>query len=272
MRGIFLAVCLCLSVPFSAAQSISKNAQALAIAQRSVAAMGGPTALSAAGDGVLAPDSIATGTLTLYGNNVKDKANVIPIVLKTKGTGRVRLELQWPSGITIRILNSGEAVMQRPDGTMRRLLMNNTYSERVSHIPAFSLLAENAAQTVELEQISDKLVGAERRNVIALSVVPTADPDQAKLFREQTRTTFEIDSTSGLVIRIGHPLAAEKNSNVLQQTEIEYSDYRTVEGVAVPFRQKSYADGKLESELVLDSMSFKVQLADSEFELPKGGR
>jgi hypothetical protein len=273
MRGILLAVCICISAPFSNAQPVSKNPQAVGIAQRSVAAMGGANAgLSALGSGPAGSDSIATGTLTLYGNNVKDNTNVIPIVLKTKGTDRVRLELQRPSGTTVRILNHGEAVMQRPDGSTRRLLMNNTYGERVSHIPAFSLLAENAAQTVEVAQMSDRVVGAQRRNVIALSVVPTTDPDQAKHFRAQTRTTFEIDSASGLVTRIGHPLAAENDPNVVQQTEIEYSDYRTVDGVAVPFRQKNYADGKLESELVLDSVSLKVQLNDSEFDLGKGGR
>jgi hypothetical protein len=115
-------------------------------------------------------------------------------------------------------------------------------------------------------------VAGQRRNQIALSVIPTSDPDQAKHFRAQTRTTFEIDSASGLVTRIAHPLAAENDPGVVQQTEIEYSDYRVVDGVAVPFRQKSYADGKLESELVLDSVNLNVQLNDSEFELPKGGR
>jgi hypothetical protein len=69
------------------------------------------------------------------------------------------LELQRPSGTTVRILNHGEAVMQRPDGTVHHLLMNNTYGERVSHIPAFSLLAENQAQAVALDQIARQCRG-----------------------------------------------------------------------------------------------------------------
>ncbi|MCI0349525.1 MAG: hypothetical protein L0Z53_08880 [Acidobacteriales bacterium] len=244
----------------------------MAIAQRSVAAMGGPTAtLSGAETGASGPDSVATGTLTLHAKNVKE-GNVIPIALKTKGTNRVRLELQRPSGTTVRILNNGRGTMQRPDGTVRPLLMNNTYGERVGHIPAFSLLAENQVPTVELESLPEKVTAGQATDSVALSVVPTSDPEQAPHFRAQTRTTFEIDRATGFVTRMGYPLAAENDSNVVQQIEVEFSDYRVVAGVAVPFHQKSYANGKPEAELILDSVSFQVQLSDSEFELTKGDR
>src|SRR5262249_25405368 len=146
------------------AQIIAKDAAGVGIAQKSLAAMGGGTAL-------LARDSLATGTLTLYGSNIKG-GNVIPVVLNTKGSNLTRRELTRASGTTVRILNDGQGVIQKPDGTVRRLLMNNTFGERVSHIPALSLLANYQDSVVEVKKPSQLILAGKLADSITLSVVP----------------------------------------------------------------------------------------------------
>ena len=83
-----------------------------------------------------------------------------------------------------------------------------------------------------------------------------------------TRTTFYVDQTSGLVSKLEYTNYAENDSDAQQKVEIVFSDYRNINGAWVPFRQTSYTDGKLESELVLSSVSFNVGVPDSEFDLP----
>jgi hypothetical protein len=266
MKRISVAV-LCLAV-LASAQSppdppnpAPKDPQAVALAQRALAAMG-------AVSGLLASDSLATGTLTLYGENIKG-GNTVAMVLKTKGRKLVRVELQRDSGTTVRILNDGQGTIQRPDGTVRHLLMNNTFGERVSHIPALSLLAENDDAIVEVEQAGQATVSGQPADLVALSVVPTSDEKQAPYFRSQTRTTFWVDQMSSFVTKMQYVLAAENDSNVQSQIETIFSDYRNVKGLWVPFHQSTYADGNLESDLVLTSVEFNVGLSDSEFALPQ---
>src|SRR5947208_10335741 len=71
--------------------TITKNPQAIAIAQKALAAMGGAQALLAY------QDSQATGTYTVYGGLTP---TTYPITLKCKGTQETRVELQKPSGTT----------------------------------------------------------------------------------------------------------------------------------------------------------------------------
>ena len=236
---------------------VTKDPAGLAVAQRAISAMGG--------QGQSLSDSQATGTLTMAG----DKPQSFPVVLKTKGTRMVRVELQRDSGITVRILNQGRGVIQRPDGTVQRLVMNNTLAERVSHIPALSLLAETQDATVPVEYAGTAQVNAAPADVVALSVIPASDPQQARVFHDQTRTLFFLDQGSGLVTKVQYTQVAENDTDAKQAVEVLFSDYRNVNGVWVPFRQATYTDGKLESELVLDTVTFNVGLADEEFSLPQ---
>src|SRR5919197_2308829 len=108
MKRISVAV-LCLAV-LASAQSppdppnpAPKDPQAVALAQRALAAMG-------AVSGLLASDSLATGTLTLYGENIKG-GNTVAMVLKTKCRKLVRVELQRDTGATVSLLSEGQGTI-----------------------------------------------------------------------------------------------------------------------------------------------------------------
>jgi len=53
-----------------------------------------------------------------------------------------------------------------------------------------------------------------------------------------------------------------------------YSDYRTVNGLAVPFRQDEYAGAVLASTTELTAVQFNTGLVDGDFAIPAatGGR
>src|SRR5438552_19017473 len=127
---------LCLAVSLAAhafaqtaTASLTKDPQAMTLAARALMAMGGQQTIT---------DSRATGTLTLASN----PSSALPIVLESQGTHKARTAVQRPSGTSLRILNGGAAGQQRADGSARTLLSKNSIGERVSYIPALSLLSE----------------------------------------------------------------------------------------------------------------------------------
>lgn len=236
-----------------------KDPQGVAIVQQALAAMGGAAALTAT-----SLHSVTTGTLTLAGPSPKD----MPIVLKTKGTRKVRSELQTPEGTRVRILNDGRAVAIRPDGSVKWLSVDNAMAERVSHIPALSLLAENAEASVAVEYVGPATVNGQPVVVVGLSFTPSSDAKQAAEFLELTRCLFFVDPGSGTIAKIEYTHYAEGHRSTKWKEEVFLSDYRSVEGVLVPFKQITLRNGELESALELSSVQFNVGLADAEFALP----
>src|SRR5947208_4422844 len=110
---------------------VVKNAQAIAEVQASLLAMGASA--------LTIQDSVSSGTLM---TDLGKGPMSVAVTIKSKGTRMSRVELQKPSGTSIRILNHGTGMIEEPDGTVRSLLMNNTLAERVNHIPALSLLGD----------------------------------------------------------------------------------------------------------------------------------
>ncbi|MGH9531090.1 MAG: hypothetical protein ACRD2Q_01775 [Terriglobales bacterium] len=246
-------------VSTDAPEPATKDPQGIAVVQQAISAMAGTTLAQ----GNL--DSVSTGTLLIGGSSPA----AFPITIKTKGTRKVRSELERPNGKGVRILNDGRAAIVRADGKIRRLSRVNTVAERVTHIPLLSLLAEFQDADVEVKADAATMSDARPVAVVTLSLVAVDKNDPVENPREVTLTTFLIDASTGFVAEVRYTSHAENNPLDKRPVVIRYSDYRQVSGIWVPFRQTTYLDGKLESELVLGSVSFGVGLSDSEFELPE---
>jgi hypothetical protein len=238
----------------------TKDPAALAIAQRSMTAMSSMAGIAGY------RDSVMTGTLTLSG----DKSKSFSVVIKSLGTKEVRVELTNAEGTRVRTLQDGQAFIQYPNGKTRKMLMNNTLPERVSHLPIFSLLSETADPTLIIENVgSAKTADGGTADVIALRPIPVAGMTLRDLDATTTKTLFYIDRSSGLVTKIEYALFAETDPIDSTKVETFLSDFRLIDGVQVPFHQVTYQDGKLIQDLQFDSAKFNVGLAESEFALPQ---
>jgi hypothetical protein len=85
-----------------------RDQQAVALAQQSLAAMGGAQALSLG-------DSVATGQVQSFRPDGTSVA--FPITKKSKGSKMLRTEVQRPEGTRLIIINNGMGTVQKPDGT-----------------------------------------------------------------------------------------------------------------------------------------------------------
>jgi hypothetical protein len=86
---------------------------------------------------------------------------------------------------------------------------------------------------------------------------------------EATKQRFEIDPTSGYVTKLSYTAFGDDDSATRSRTEIVYSDYRIIQGIAVPFRQQRFVEGVLRGEIELESIQFNAAIPDAEFALPE---
>jgi len=240
--------------------TVSKDPKAIAVVQATITAMGGVQAL------LNYQDSLASGTLTVYGGS---SPLIFPITLKSKGTHETRVELQRPNGVSVRIVNQGQGTIQKPDGTVRTLVVGNLVGERVSHIPLLSLLSEYQNANISLAYQGTVPVNGQSTQLITLSFVPTNDPVQGPFFASLTQTLVYVDTTTNLIDKIQYKNYPENDQSNPHKIEVYFSNYQSVGGISVPFRQTTYDDGTLESDLVLSKADFNVGLLDSEFTLPQ---
>ncbi len=239
---------------------LKQDPQAVTVAQAAFTAMGGVQAVAGY------QDSQASGTVTLYagGNPV-----TYPITMKSKGLRETRVEVQMAKGTNIRIMNQGQAVIQRPDGTVKTLHSNNTFSEHVGHVPLLSVLAEIGNGNVNLIYQGTAQVQGQAEDVIELDFVPNLDPVSGAMFASMSRTLYYVNQATRLVDKIqSTPLYEGDMKNTVTE-EVYLADYRSVNGLMVPFRQTVFADGKLDSDITFTSVNLNVGLSDSEFALPQ---
>jgi hypothetical protein len=219
--------------------------------------MGGPNALSKL-------DSEARGTLTIYAK----EPSTSPIVLRTKGRNAVRVELSRPDGTNAFVQREGRGATSLANGKTIDMQPRNALTQRMLHIPIYSLLAEHTDPSIGIEYVGEAQVEGSPAAVVAIALRPKEYPQAGP---SDIRTLFFINRGTGFVSKIEYTAHAENNPSYTQRIERFYSDYRLVDGIWVPFRQRTYTDGKLKSELALSSLVFNVGLAENLFDLPKRG-
>jgi outer membrane lipoprotein-sorting protein len=255
---------LVLSIPSHAAAAkqyvLTINPQALTVAQATFSAMGGIQAVAGY------QDSQSTGTVTIYSGGSPTSYS---ITLKSKGQRETRVELQKANGTNIRIVNQGQGAIIHPDGSVKNLWSNNTFYEYVNHVPLLSVLGEYANGTVNLLYNGVAQVQGQSEDVVEVDFVPSLDPVNGPIFASMSRTLFYVNQTNRLVDKIQTtPLYEGGNKDTFTE-ETYLSDYRSVNGMLVPFHQTVYVDGQLDTDLTFTSVSFNVGLPDSEFALPQ---
>src|SRR5947209_20011143 len=90
------------SAQTTTSSSITKDATAVAIAQESLAAMGGSNLASY-------QDVKATGNVTIYAGS--SKPTTFPVAVKAKGTRELRTEITKPSGIQVWATDGAQGCM-----------------------------------------------------------------------------------------------------------------------------------------------------------------
>jgi len=166
-------------------------------------------------------------------------------------------------------MNQGYAAITRPDGSVKSLYSSNTFAEYVNYVPLLSVLAEYASGNVNLIYKGVAQVQGQPEDVIEVDFVPNLDPVQGPLFASMSRTLYFVNQSTRLVDKTQRSAFAEGDMNSTFTEEVYLADYRSVNGLMVPFHQTVIIDGKVDSDVTFGSVSLNVGLLDSEFALPQ---
>jgi len=135
-HAILIAAYLLLAVcAFAQQAQLPKDPVAVSIAQQAIG-IDGPPISPATGVVIL-------GSIQLAGDSATRAMRVYSL-----GNGKVRTEIDQAEGMSVGVLNSGEASYQFPGGKVIRQRGVNTVAERLAFVPTLSLLAEYAASYV----------------------------------------------------------------------------------------------------------------------------
>jgi hypothetical protein len=234
--------------------------QAVMVAQAAFNAMGGSQAVAGY------QDSLSSGTVTIYSSGTPVS---YPVTMKSKGLRRTRVELQMPKGTQVRIVNQGQGAMIRPDGSVKNLNSNNMFYEHVNHVPLLSVLAEYGNGNMNLLYKGTAQLQGQTENIIEIDFLPNLDPINGPIFASMGRTLFFVNKSTSLVDKIQTRPFYEDGDKDACIEETYFADYRSVNGLLIPFHQTDFINSSIETDFQLTTISFNVGLQDSEFTLPQ---
>jgi hypothetical protein len=225
------------------AQTSADNVNA--ILQRSSAAMG-------------CTNINATTNITVIGHlQPSSTATSMLVTISSQGNSRWRSELDTPKGRKVTVVNDGKGQIQHADGRTAPLAENNTSHQRPMHIPC---LTNVALPTGAVDATYLRTEPAESDSLDVIEILPMARPS-VKAAADRMKAVVWISRANGYLVKLQYSNAAEQDSNDTQIVVINYSDYRLVGGVAVPFHQLTLA-GNLTLDLKIDSVQLNTPAAD----------
>jgi hypothetical protein len=99
------------------------------------------------------------------------------------------------------------------------------------------------------------LASTDNQPLLHWSLTPpaTADPDQAALLSRVGSYDLELGLATALPSALSYTVHPDDNVGIDIPVTILYSDYRTVDGVAIPFRVQRYFNGTLSLDITLNN-------------------
>lgn len=256
--AVFLVVILSGLLPAQQVPTLvpQRNPQAIAIAAQSLSSMTSQGSFPAGG-------VIAVGSISVTGIGT----GPLPIRLKTMGPRTLRTEIDLPAGLNVLIVNNGNGVIQKPNGSTKQLQLYTTMAMHAEFIPALSTLTENANPQYSVRLLDDAVIQGQATTVVEFNLEAYSGKLQ-EFVRAATCQRFYISKSSGLVLALEYDSFAENDSDLKSATQVLYSDYRLVGGIWVPFSQTTSVDGSVSSVLTLSSVDFSSTVSSTDFQLP----
>lgn len=228
-----------------------KDSQALALLAR----MMGATRWS-----VLIQDAVGTGSMT---NASDPSAPARRFVLKMRGRSDFRFDSADGSSSTV-LSGLAGAVL---NGEKITRLPVHVATDRGFLLPMLSLLADSAASDVDLTNGDLQQVNGAPCTEVKLTRRSRDNSPVSKVRSRISDATVCI-SSDGLPLRVRHTRAALDNQTATFEETIVYSDFRTVSGALVPFKQRIFLEGQPTTTIQFDAVQINAGPPDEVFRIP----
>jgi hypothetical protein len=259
-RAVIIATCLLSTLCAFAQQTIlPKDPVAVAIAQQAL--------------GIDAPPiSSSTGIIILGSIQLSGDSSARATRVYALGNTKVRTEIDQAGGTSVGVLNTGNASYQFPAGKVIRLNTANTLADRFALVPTLSLLAEYAANYVEVDYIGTAQIGTRNVQQIALSWSQADNAADQTEFLKRTRAVYSIDAATYQVVQMEYQHSPERNTNYEFRCRVGYSGYQVIQGRLVPTTVMTYVNDTPYSLLSIASYSEGADVSQISFTVQEATR
>jgi hypothetical protein len=218
----------------------------------------------------LAPGKTLPNDLIITGQLTDPSGVVQPFRITTKGKDQVLYETgTGPSHVsTTTSKGNGWTVV----GNKFTLLKTYTAMQRLKILPFLDLLAEADAPSLQVTDKGPFLIGTIPTRLYTLRL-PDPTPNVRLIGRPfDEQTDFYVDPASSLVVRSVRLFMAENSMDIRTQVITDFSDYRNVQGFAIPFRiveTSNFAARKpVQALYVIQNVTVNSSVPDSTFAAP----
>jgi hypothetical protein len=193
-------------------------------------------------------------------------------VLKALSSGAARAELSFTSGIRTEIINSSSSLTPGGfwsgfDGVPHPIASHNLLVEPVWFFPAFAishrLSTGYVATDLGTETHDDISVEHISVSQPAVGKLPSGTPDQQHL----SQVDFYFDLNTFLPTALAFNIHPDDNALIDIPVEIHFSDYRSVNGVQIPFHVEKFLNNSLVLDFQAQSTTVNSGISAAEFSI-----
>lgn len=261
-RSLLVLALFLLAIPILSAQQRPtaptpppQDPQAVSVLRQSLAAIGGQTIASI-------QDTVVHATTTPAPDAGGESGTV---TITTKGARLMRSDGSGGAKNATVIYNAGRETRSSGNGWLTSPSANSNH-KRIEHLPALMLAYEIARGDVSTAYIGEETIATRPVHHIRLSRVSQRGDAMDAMLARVSRLDVYIDAQTFLIAKVAFPHASEIDWRISFPIEIYYDQYSTVSGIAVPFRQRYFFNGKPISELQITSVAINQGTPDSLFE------
>ena len=231
----------------------TSDALALTLAQKSVVALTGGSAIS--------DITLNANVISIRGSD-NDPGTA---TFQAKGTGESRADLNLSSAMRsdVRSVTNGvpSGAWKSNTAASSPYAQHNCLTDSAWFFPALSALTQTANPSFVF-----KYVAQEQHNGVStqhIQVFQTGSPQIQSL----STMEFYLDSTSSLPLAVASDARADNDVNTRIPNEIRFAQYQSVGGIQVPFHFQRVFNNSLNLDVSVTSVSINTGLSDAVFTL-----
>jgi hypothetical protein len=256
---VLLGILSLLSVlgAFAIAQNLpASNPRALRFAAQSIAALTGGNTIS---------DVTLMGTVTWIAGSDIEKGTAS---LSALGQRESRVEFALTNGNRIEIRDAQTGTTRgkwiAPSGASGKLAFHNCQTDAVWFFPALSSLAPNS--NIALSYIGDESLNGKSVHHIHSHALQ-AGTHLTSWVKELSGMDFYLDAATLRPSAIKFDAHPDNNALDKIPIEVDYSDYRSINGIVLPTHIQKYVQGTLIVDLFISSAEFNTGVILSTFSI-----
>jgi hypothetical protein len=237
--------------------------QARTLLAQSLAALAGPAILT---------DVTLSGTARRIAGSDDDTGTA---VFKALAPGAGRTDLSLSSGQRSEVSDLSAATpagtCSGPDRISHPVAFHNLLAEPAWFFPAFAIarrLSGSGYVTTYVGHETHNGQAVEHISILQSSPFPT--PPGGVSFEHLTQLDFFLDATTLLPVAISFNSHPDNNALLDIPVEVQFSDYRLINGSQVPFHVRRYLNNSLVLDFQAESVTFNSGLSPTTFSVGAG--